>query len=410
MALPLRPEGSLAGTYGDAEVTCRLWRMTWDNRLVEELATHVVAGSVTCDPGRDSTWRLDCTLLAEGWRQLRPYRDWVAPFLRVRMPDGVVRSAQLGLYLVLDSAEDHAEEGYTVRLDARDPLWLLSRQGFSAKVVARAGVDVGTFVRGIVADAVLTEDRQGKARYTIPALGKSFRKDREWPAESLRLAVANEALTGKNAYPLWTERTGLITTRSRSSRLRERNPVRAWFANVPARNAVEPPVPAELLVYRGEPSEVVASVPTTPRSADLVNEVVVVNDFGGADGRSRIFERHRIGNPANRRSFLATTTERLSTGRRIANPTIETADEAKAVAAALADELSTKNTTLSLSVVPDPAADLIREVVLLGVWDADGAEVARGRYWVRSVRYGLTAADPLMRLELGRVEDSDDFA
>ena len=396
-------------------ISSRMFRCTYDNQRIEEITQYMLSGTVTADPGRDVTWTLDAEITPEGWDQLQPYRDWVAPFLRVEYPDGTVREGQLGLYLVLDSPQRNDEITGAVQLEAMDALWLLNSQGLGQPFVGRKGDRKRDAVKRLLDYAVLTETGRGNDLYTIPRLDRdnpreeaSFQKHIEWPSNTSRLQVINDILKGAGAYPLWATRTGRLTTRERGREtLSQRAALRTYYANLPdgvrLRNGQEAP--------GGLSGEVVGTVVTTPRSVDLANEIVIVGNDPEPETESNSGQRkkggkHRISHPVNKRSKDVAAGRKSRATRRY--PVLDDDATAARVAKALAEELSSRNVTASVSVLPDPSLDLIHETVNLLIYRPDGRKVANGQYAVHSVRYGFTPDDGLMELELGRIDDASD--
>jgi hypothetical protein len=387
-------------------IKAQMYRCTYDNQRLEDISDAVISGTVSCDPGRDVTWSLDAELTLEGWKRLKPYRDWVAPVMTVTYLDGTVRRGQLGLYLVLDSPEVHEEDTGTVRLEALDMLWLLASQGLGNPYVALANADKIKAVGDLLDRAVLTETGRGKNLYTLPrGINQRFRKKMEWPTYTPRLDVINDILQGSGCYPLWVTRNGRLTTRERGrARLKDRSPVRTYFANLPP----------GVRLRRGEGApgglsgEVVGAVETVPRAIDLTNEIVVINDDPepATEGGRGAKGQHRITHPDNKRSKDAKAGRRKRKTRRY--PVLDDDATAARVAKALAEELSTRNVTARLTVLPDPELDFIQETVALAIWNTSGRKIAVGQYKIHSVTYGFTPEDALMEIECGRIDNADD--
>ena len=392
---------------GTIFVEARLLRATFDNRHVEDLTEHVIEARASMDTGRDTTWVLDAKMTWGGWQKLRPYRDWLAPTLTVTYPSGIVRHGQLGLYMVLDAPENRGEIGRSVDIEARDPLWLLNAQRLPEKLKIPAGYKRTRLLRDILDSAVLTDPQGGgRPRYAIPNDETDFRRAKEWPADTRKLDLANEICPGVPFYPLWSGPQGVITTMHRGKdRLRDRAVVRTFRANVPGSVLFRPDA---RIVDTGLPGDVIGVVNTTPKSADLTNEVLIVSedpydrDDQGRGGHRR--RRHELKDPKNRRHD-----PRRKRTRRERIPHLDNDATANQVARALMDELSVLNNTLSVTVVPDPQLDLARACVGMAVWDRHGDEVAFGKYAVLGASYGFTPSQAAMQLELGRVEDEDDF-
>lgn len=398
-----------------------MYRSTYDNSWVEDITDSVIEASVSCDSGRDITWTLDATITREGWAKLTPYLDWVAPVLTVKYPDGTTREGQLGLYLVMDSPEAHTEVSATIALDARDPLYLLSIQGFGSNVVCNANNNKMKQVRDLLGAAVLTEatakwERNGKPtnaqpgpetaarRFIIPTDNATFKRAVEFEKKTPLLEIANDILFGAGYYPLYTTRTGIFTTSERKkSVLKRRTPVRRFVANVP--ESVDPF--NRLKAVGGLPSDIVGEVQTVPKSADMTDEIVLICDtpHGFATSKSAT-----ITNEKNKR-----TAGRKKSGdgrkRRRRNEHVRTLDDdatAVEVAKALLDELSTTNSVISFSAIPDPSVDFARQTIDLHIFNLDGYEIANDRYAVHSVKYGFTPSSALMEITCGRVEDIKD--
>jgi hypothetical protein len=396
--IPMILAGS--GVGGVIVVDAALYRATYDNQWLEDLSDYVVKATVTADATRDVTWALTADLLWDGWTKLTPYQDWVAPVLTVTYPDGTVSSGQLGLYMVMDSPADRSEVGPIVHLDARDPLWLLSAQGFTGPVVVRAGTDKMQAARTLLDSAVLTADANGKPRYRVPDAGTNLGHDKEWTRDTSRLALVNELARGGGCYPLWTVGSGVIHTRKRGKdRLRHREPVRVWAANVPQGELVDVRVPR----VSNLPSEVVGVIQRTAKAGDQTNEIVLVSD----DPHGRTHVRHKVTHPNNpRATWWAAGRKHV---RKIHHPVVDDDDTARDIAAAMMEELSTRDSTITLGVLPDPAANLLRETVACAIWDAAGNPVAVGQYAVLNVSYGFTPDDAVMKVELGYIDDIDNL-
>ena len=395
-------------------VECRFYRATHQNEHLEDVTWAFLSARVTADTSRDETWSLDATVTMEGWRYFDPYLDWVAPVLTVWYPDGTVRQGQLGLYLVLDSPETREEIGGSVALQARDPLYLLARQAFETKVEVPEGRKKLETVRRILDESALTDGSRGQPRYVIRGDDEPFKKPAQWSKATMRLDLCNEISEGAGAYALWTTGTGVILTRERGrSKLRQREPVRAFLANVPE----DVDLRRRRLGYE-EWGFVHGKIKTKPRSSDLTNEIYLI---GGVPWEPRRKARHRVDHPDNKRSDRQERRksrrqeDRQEEQRRrrytrwtTNHPLIDDDATAQRVARALMDELSTQNTIVSFSALPDPQPDYMRETITLGLWDAHGGQpIALGSYAVHRVSWALTNTSASMSIDAGRVENAD---
>jgi hypothetical protein len=391
-------------------VEARMYRCSYDNQRLEDVSDIVINASVTMDTDREETWTLDCTVTWAGWQRLRPYYDWLAPCLQVTYPDGTVRGGfdtrgQLGHYMVLPSLKRHRETDAQVVLEAGDPLWLFGNGyihgGSQGLLIAQPGLKKTRAVKQLLDSAVLTDTPSGRRLYAIPDRNEEFKRRKEWDADMSKLEVCNQILQGAGCLPLWTTKTGIITTKAAGeARLRQRHPVRTFSANVPA----DVELPRLQRPLGGVPSDVIGEVVETPKGADLTNEIQLVND--APDG-NKLRVRGRITHPRNPRSvFHRSGRKKVKT---IKNPVLDDDATAEEVARALLDELSTLNSTIRMQVVPDPEPDFARETINCLIWNVAGEEIANGQYAVHRVQYGFTPGTATMTIDCGRVDDADDL-
>lgn len=381
---------------GQVEVDPRLWRATWNNQLVEDLSGAVISGSVTHDTSRANHWSLDCTMHYDGWVALRPFVDWVAPVMNLRYPDGTVVSRQLGHFLVLDSPEHREELGGTVRLDARDVLWAVNAQGIQTAIMM-SGMQFGLLAKNTLLDATVPGGlATSKFRQTIPNFNVPPRPDtfRGFPVNTRRLAVINELFATGAHYPLYPNQLGVLSTHPMTP-LYDHAPLRSWYANPPAGNHFIGEDLVNLTPFVGQPSPVIGAVDTTPSSAELVDEIIVIGGAGGSRVRGSAKTARFTGGsgpgPGTKKGSAKTVTI----------PLVPDDGAAEEIALRILEEMLTENSTISLTVKPDPTFVAIHAPVRLGIWDLLGRKVAVGKYLVKRVRYGMTVEDPLMRVDLG---------
>lgn len=378
-------------------IEARLYRCDYAGNRAEDISDIVIEGRAAMNPENDQTWSFDATVTWAGYQRLTPYLDWIAPELIVTWPNGRVDSGQLGLYLVIESPVIHRETSATVALRAMDPLWLVARQEFVSRLDIAANSEKDRKLRQILDSTVLTDDLQGRRRFAIPDTGKRFRKAQEYPRSKNRLAICNELAQGMGCYNLWTTPLGIITTkRMGEARLKQRTPVKTYSAHVPDSIAL-----ADHQLSANHPfSEVVGAIDTAPFDDSLLNEIAIITDDPGLE---RIHVRRRVRNPKNPRL----TQKRRRHMRKRYNRMIDDDATAGEVADALLDELSTKNRTARLTVLPSPSIDFARETIDCYIWNAAGDEVALGQYAVLSVSYGFTPKSGTMELNIGRIDSVD---
>jgi hypothetical protein len=278
----------------------------------------------------------------------------------------------------------------------------MGRQGVAKglTLVATPGKRKIGAVREILDSTVLSESVSGRQLYAIPSSDKQFKRKKEWDADASKLEIANQILEGCAMYPLYTTKTGIITTRLMGeSRLKNRHPVRTFSANVP--DSIQ--LTKFQKPFGGLASEVVGIVETSPKAADLTNEIIIVNDAPDGD---KIRVRGRITHPKNPRAVFHRNGRKKT--RKIHNALIDDDATALEVAARMTDYLSTLNSTVSLKAVPDPEPEWPNETVELYIYNAAGDQVAEGQYAVHKVQFGFTPSSAVMTLELGRIDEAGD--
>lgn len=389
------------GRGGEFTVEGKMYRATWDNRWVEDITDMVIDCNVTMDATREVTWSMAANFTWEGYQSLEENLDWLAPVLTITYPDGTVASKQLGLYFLVPGESTRGEYERSVQVSAFDPLWLLAKQGFTGSVrTAKAGVEERMrVVRDILDGAVLTGgDGNGvPPRYSGPNSGKSWRKRREWSNDNDKLSLVNEILQGAAMYPLWTIYNGEIRWRKMGeTRMKNRRPVRLWAANLPKGSVITTTIPRVSVLS----SEVIGAIKSQSEAMDAYDEILIVNDE--PDTR-RVRVRGRIrGNKKHKRVVTGRGDNKRTKKLRV--PYVDDEATAAEIAAALADELSNRQSMVEISVLPDPRPDYCRETVELAVWDAYGDEVAVGQFEVQSVQFGFTPSTCLQVMKLHKVD------
>lgn len=382
-------QSRVTGSGGHVRVSARLYRANYQNVMLQDLSDYIISGEVTWARDAEVTWALSCSITGDGWAELTPYLDWVAPVLRVEYPDGTVSEDQLGLYLVMDSPETHTESGVVIDLRAFDPCYLLRMQGFSGPVIA-SGSKIGA-VRDIIDGAVLTGGDKIPKRYDIPSLPQSrqqdFRRRREWSSDENRLSVVNDILFGAGCSSLYCTNTGVLTMRRRAvERLKDSAPYHVWSA------------------YDGgdSSSDVLDVVTTDPMTDDRENEIVIVSD-GAGDGSKHVYVKGRYAKGQGGRPDAVDQTRRKA--RRVRHPMVQDKATALDVAEVLLEELGLRNESVTLTVLPDPEllAQLPWKVVGLAIWNASGEPVATGLHVVDGLRIGFTTDDATAEVTLLRV-------
>src|SRR5690606_17441742 len=128
--------------------------------LLEDLSDHVISASVTADRNRQAAWTMTCRMAQSGWARLRPWYDWIVPFLSVTDDKGVTRSGPLGHYVVLPSPVTHHEHMAEYDIDCRSAEYLMGRQAFKGKLIIRKGDHLTKTAEWVITSCALGATQQ----------------------------------------------------------------------------------------------------------------------------------------------------------------------------------------------------------------------------------------------------------
>lgn len=398
------------GQYGILGIEPRFYRATWDNTYVEDLTDYVLSGAVTHDTAREAgNWVLEATMTLDGWDRLRPFEDWIAPVLTVRYAGGVDISQQLGHYVVLDAPERHEELGGTVRLDARDALWVLWSSGLRLENVGLPQGGRLLKTRQVIEGALVPgppETARLRHTITVPPDENTAEWLGPWKEDDRRIQLVNRMLAAGAWFPLFSGPTGILGIKKRAL-LQQQNPLRSWYANGPNDVVAIAGESVDLRPFYGVPSVVVGGIDTSPASARIIDEVVVKGELGpsGAVTATPTVGGARVSGSGGYDPAGSDPTRGGARTRTVSLGAVADTETAQTLAQSLIEEWLTENTTVALTVLPDPRFIAIHDIVRCGIWNAQGHKVAVGKYLVKRVRYGMTPEDALMRVDLGSIED-----
>lgn len=368
------PLQTAIGHGGSATVHARLYRANANNERIEEISGQIISGKVSMNVDRDVKWAFSCTLKGTGYERLTPFADYLAPTLTVNYPDGTRVSGQLGLYVVTPSPETHTASGYTVAINAADPTWLLSVQGFKTPYTIQDTTNVVSAVRAIL-------DGAGVARYSIPPSARAIQVDTTWDTTKSKLAIVNELLEAAGYYGLYADSHGVLTSGPYQD-IRRVKAARTIAAS-----------------GTGEDQVVVGAVKLDPETDKFRNRFVIVMDNPRrASIRSVVNVDHPL-NPLGQWNIGVRT-------RKLRRRCLVGQGAADDLAKRLAREYSTLYERVSLSIIPDPQRD-VHEVLNLAVYAEDGDPVAVGKYFLRSFDCNFAGPNRTMSLTLGKTQETE---
>jgi len=356
----LPPTAAYAGAVHGGLITVQvIYKLAdRDNTHRKDLSSVIGTGEVAVDMNQPSPMTFTGETLRTG--ELHPYRDWIAPIVRLSWAEGattVVQEEQVGLFCVMPPTSSYTAVGGTEAIDGRDVLWLLQQARVPEAYAVPTGQNVGNAIKSLC--------RQVSARHAIQTTSQTMPKRRTWKAGTSKLDIANDLARSIGFLPLYPDRAGRIRTR-RFQKL----------GNV---------VPARTISSAA--GHVVETVEIEPDLARLVNHVVVV----GNDPKGNPVEAERLNNdPASPTSTvrLGTREEPIVLFRYEELTDDTTQDEVDQMADRIMDQGSSVFVRTSLTTLPIIDWDL-HEVVRLEVETDAGEDVASGVHRWDQLRMGL---------------------
>ena len=349
--------GSVSGGLLTVQVIYKL--ADRDNTHRKDISGVMTAGEVAVDMSQPSPMTFTGETIRAG--ELTPYRDWIAPIVRLSWAEGsatFVMEEQVGLFCVMPPNKRYTAAGGTETIEGRDPTWLLQQAKVATPYAVPGGQNVGNAIESLCS--------QVGARHAIQTTTQTMPRRRTWKAGTSKLDIANDLARAIGFLSLYPDRIGRIRSR-RSQRL----------GNV---------VPARTI--SSVAGHVVETVTMEPDLTRLVNHVVVV----GNDARDNPVEAERLNDDPS----SPTSTVSLGGGRdspivyfRLIELTDETTQDAvDQMADRIMDQGSSVFVRTSLTTLPIIDWDL-HEVVRLDVATDGGEVVAAGIHRWDTLRMSL---------------------
>lgn len=353
---------------GSVQLTARLYTATRHNELREDITDLVLGGRVTYDQDRDIKMSFEATVRDPS--RVRPYEDFLAPFLTLTYADGAEVTEQLGLYVAAPPKRTATPQLTRGQLDGRDLTWLLASETVDAPYTVAAGTNYLAAVQTILAGMGIT-------RFSFPATGLTLATATTWPPGTSKLRIVNDLLQGAGYYALYMTRDGRLTSQP-------------WRTLASVEPAVRYATPATGRV------RVVGAVEIEPDVSRLANKITVIRDD---PGKAPLVATAVNDNPA---SPVSTVSLGVTIAREVRDQNLATQAEANALARRLLEEAASVYTRLKLSTTPDPSRNP-HEVYELAIVNGAGDPVAHGRWWCSGWRIGFTPQDGRMEHELNKL-------
>lgn len=237
---------------GGVTVSVDLWICDQNNKRVKNITRSLIAATITLDMTREIF--LSASFTIENPCQVRPYIDYLAPFINVEYEDGTSDlHKQIGLYATQVSPSKYTVEDSVGTIEGSDLCSVLAADHFSSPWNIPAGKNVSDAVREIVESAGIT-------RYMIPSTSKTMAKKRTFRVGTNKLKACNALLHSIGFFDLCTNLKGFIWSPGKTYRIRNTEP----WKTLTVEDILEP-------------------ISVTPTNDRITNVVIVTNSSSGEE-------------------------------------------------------------------------------------------------------------------------------
>lgn len=365
------PRGTV-GRLGVVKMEPRLYVATNTNVFTNNITDWIVSGQVTLDTDRDVPMTFQAQIRHPD--RLKPFVDYLAPYLTLVYTDGTIAAHQVGLFVVLPPQKEYTFVDTVGTVDAYDPTWWLSKQSFDRTYTLKKGANYTDAMRAIVTGA-------GFTRHVIQSSGKTNGgEDKTWPPGTSKLQIFNDMADAINWYHLHADRAGVL----RSFKFLD----------------IDRAEPAGRYVS-GENSVVIEPFSMSHDLEKLCNRVVVVKESTTNEPGSVIKAVRVNNNPASPTSIPALGGEIT---RVVTDGNVEDQADAEELADKLIKEWGSVYINATLRTLPEPWHDPY-EVYRLDLDRYNGQDIpeASGRYIAKGWRLGFSPSDAAMEHTLFRI-------
>lgn len=343
-----------------------LFTASKQNQLYDDISTELASGSVELDLDLDGA-KMKFMGLMKSPRDVSPFVDFVAPFLRLIYEDGTEDYEQVGLFCLLPSRTDSVPGGTLQELQGVDLCWLLDADHSTATIDMALGANV-------IDDAIDDLALGGITRHRIPVSSYVSTKAVSWPPGTSRLRRVNDRLMMAGYYTLCFDRHGV-------------------GMSLPYNDLsdVEPAV-----VYStGAGTRLVPPTSDEPDSTGICNRVVVISTDPAT---TPIYSVKENTDPLSPVSFDNLGGIWLSVTHEVSE--LQTQGAADDLAAEMLRNGASYMRHITLQTLPDPYRQP-REVYQLDISNPDGV-VADGKWRCSGWVLSLDWASPVMVHEIAR--------
>lgn len=350
-----------------------LWKVTRDNQPISDLTTFVRKGRVSFDPDRNIKWAFEADV--DAGAGIKPYTDYIAPYLTVEHEDGTSQTSQFGIYMTVPPRQSISQTSSTVTIDSRDLTWILSSVTYPNGCSFVSGQNIVGTVRSIITAAGIT-------RHSILDHGAVLPADTSWKAGSSYLTVINDLLGMVGYYTLYMTKDGQLASRPYVSD-KNKAPSRTYDTTTPGTVSIVRTIERD----------------TSPER--IANQVTVI---GPITMEVPIVATRTNDNPSSPTSTvsLGMTITKTYEGVQVADQ-----ESAEIQAQRYLDTASQQYHRLTLHTTPDVEIEPY-DVYRLNIVDANGILVANGIWNQRGWTLGFTPSDGVMTHEMSNIDTPPD--
>ena len=193
----------MAHQLSSVQVIPRLYLSNLNNDIGNEITEYVAGGNVTFDAGRLIPMSLKLTFHENGQQVIRPFLDYVAPFVTAKYDNGDEVTRQMGLFNIMPPQKTYTPQQHIGQINGNDVTWRLSVDVFDTGYSVAAGTNMVTAINTILSGAGIT-------RYAIAATTMTATVAYSWKAGTPKIAVVNDLLAAMGYFPIYAANDGTL--------------------------------------------------------------------------------------------------------------------------------------------------------------------------------------------------------
>lgn len=354
---------------GSFTLSVDLYRCDVDNVQQEDLSAYLDGGSI--DLNIDRAVKLAAAFVLREPDRVRPYIDYLAPWVRKTYDDGTEDYRQAGLFAVTVPPGTYSLDDAVATFTGADLTSVLATDVYTDSSDSNAGTTYRGQIQGTIQNG-------GISRHNIPSTAATLPSAVSWPVGTTRLEKANTLLDQLGWYHLGMDLDGKVSTPGPPQDLASMEPWRTLTDD-----------------------DMLAPIQVQPGGQGIANVVVVINENATA---APLTATARNDDPSSPTSTVGPADGGVGVGREIARvervqgPTTQAALDA--TAARLLAEGRTGYRTARVTLFHDVTALIPHQVVQLTL---TGTYAPLSGLWrVMTAKVGLTPGAPL-ELEIAQV-------